>query len=160
MTMRRFLMDKLSRDKTIEKFQSEGVVAKYYLIEDDEEFLDALAAKIAEEFEEVLEAQTMEEVTEELGDLDEVLDEFKKFLKISQKDIDKARSEKAEKRGRFNKRIYCEYIDVPESATNTMKIVLDSPDKYPELDSNGLPLNEDGLEDCTDKDCNDCEFDD
>ena len=109
----RFELETLSRDNFVEQSQKNGCDVTYHTLEDDEEFLDALTQKIVEELEQVFDANTKEEVIEELADLDEILITFKSLVGIEQKDIDTARLKKLAELGGFKKRIYAEHIETP-----------------------------------------------
>jgi predicted house-cleaning noncanonical NTP pyrophosphatase (MazG superfamily) len=132
MANKRFLLDKLGRDKALELFNNDGCDLKYHIIESNEEYLEAITKKIFEELEEVLAAETKEELTEELGDLEEVLDALKKLTKIDQAAIDESRKNKREKKGGFEKRIYLHYVDAPEESW-VHNHLSSSPEKYPEI---------------------------
>jgi len=133
MKMKKFLLDKLGRDNAIELFEANGSILKYHILEDNDEFLDAVTQKIVEELEEVFESESKEEVVEELADLEEVLATFKKLIGITQKEIDTVRTEKRAKKGGFEKRIYCEYAEVQEGSKDH-KYFLNDPEKYPEIE--------------------------
>ena len=86
------------------------------------------------ELEEVFDSQSQEELVVELADLEEVMDAFKKLVSIDQKDIDAVRKAKSAERGLFEKRIFIEHADVPESAKEVFEYISGQPDKYPEVD--------------------------
>ncbi len=111
---RRFFLDKLIRDNVVEHLEKKGVKVTYYAIKDSDEFLGALGEKVVEELNEVFEAETKEQVIAELADLDDVLHRFKLAVGIDQAVIDKARAEKVARNGGFDKRLFCEFIDVKE----------------------------------------------
>lgn len=146
MKMRRFLLNKLVRDKIVERFSDQGAVVKSKVLEDNNELLEAMTQKIVEELEEVFESESQEELIVELADLEEVMDAFKKLVDIDQKDIDAVRKAKGAERGFFTKRIFAEHVDIPESATDILEYVQEQPDKYPEIDpetGDFLETNED-----------------
>lgn len=146
MKMRRFLFNKLARDKAVERLTAQGAVVKSKILEDNNDYLEAITQKIVEELEEVFDSQSQEELVLELADLEEVLDAFKKLVDIDQKEIDAVRKAKAAERGVFENRIFAEYADVPESATEVIEYVEAQPDKYPEIDpktGDFLEINED-----------------
>jgi predicted house-cleaning noncanonical NTP pyrophosphatase (MazG superfamily) len=134
MKMRRFLFNKLSRDKSLESLTAQGVVVKSKILEDNNEYLESITQKIVEELEEVFDSQSQEELIVELADLEEVMDAFKKLVDIDQKDIDAVRKAKGAERGFFESRIFIEHADIPESATDVIEYVEAQPDKYPEID--------------------------
>jgi len=132
MKTKRFLLDKLVRDKSQEQFASQKGTLKFHIVEDNEEYLDALTQKMVEELEEVFECETKEQVIEELADLEEVMSAFKKLIDVDQKDIDAAKKAKFEERGGFEKRIYAEYLDIPEG-TGFCDYFINDSEKYPEI---------------------------
>lgn len=146
MKMRRFLFNKLARDKTVERLSAQGAVVKSKILEDNNDLLEAMTQKIVEELEEVFDSQSQEELIEELADLEEVLAAFKKLVDIDQKEVEAVRKAKAAERGTFEKRLFAEYVDVPESATEILEYIKEQPDKYPEIDpktGDFLETNED-----------------
>ena len=134
MKMRRFLFNKLARDKSIAKLEKQGAICKVKNLEDNSDYLEALTQKIVEELEEVFECGSQEELLIELADLEEVLDCFKKLVKIDQKAIDDMRKAKIAERGNYDGRMYVEYTDIPESATQEIEYFSSQPDRYPEVD--------------------------
>lgn len=93
---------KLIRDKLAEKIiaeEGEGKVKEasslgvHYLI----------MAKVIEEAQEIAESTNKKEMTEEIGDLFEVVEELMEREGISMAQVDEARQKKAEKRGVFKK---------------------------------------------------------
>lgn len=132
MKTKRFLVDKLDRDKVVENAAKKGCTVKYHTVDDNEEFLDALTQKMVEELEELFECETKEQVINELADLEEVMDEFKKLVKVEQSDIDALRKQKCADEGGFKKRIYFEYIDVPENS-EALAFYVQDPERYPEI---------------------------
>ncbi len=113
MKKKRFELNKLVRDKIVDMYEKEGVTCKSYVLEDDEEYLEALTQKLIEEMQEMFSSETQEELVSELADFEEVLREFKAFVKIDQKDIEAAQKKKHTEKGGFSKRLFIDYIDVP-----------------------------------------------
>ena len=111
----RFFKNKLVRSKVVDLFTKDGVVCQSYVIEDDNEFLDAITQKMIEELQEVFASENNEELLSELADLEDALDVFKKFLKIDQKEINAKRAAKLAEKGTYEERVFLEYIDVPNS---------------------------------------------
>lgn len=106
--------EKLVRDRNIETLLKENCVPNYVKL-DKEDFIYNLKLKLVEEANEVLEAKTIEETTDEIGDVIEVLKALIKQTKIKNRKIRKARRIKAKARGKFNKGIYCKYVKCPIS---------------------------------------------
>jgi len=143
---KKFLLDKLGRDNALELFQKEGAKLNYHIVKDDDEFLDALTEKIIEELEEVLACETREELVSELADLDDVIDTFKKFIKIDQKEIDEVHKKNIAKKGGFNKRLYLEYVEAQEG-TEIYQYLSDNSDRFPEIVADLAALVDQELED-------------
>lgn len=115
MKTKRFELNKLVRDKIVDMYEKEGVTCTSIVLEDDGDFLEALTQKLIEELQEVFSSEDQEGLIAELADFEDVLQEFKTFLKISQKEIDDAKTKKIAEKGHFKKRLYIEHIDVPLS---------------------------------------------
>ncbi len=138
----RFFKNKLVRDKIVELYKEQGVTCQAYVIEDDNEFLDAITQKMIEELQEVFSSQDNDELLAELADLEDALAVFKKFLKIDQKQIDTKRSAKLAEKGSYEGRLFLEYIDVP----NSNKALIEKCEKEAERYSD-LGLDEFDIED-------------
>lgn len=144
MKMRRFSFNKLARDKAVERLEAQGAKVKFKILKDNDAYLEAITQKIVEELEEVFDSQSQDELIVELADLEEVLAAFKKLIGINQKDIDAVRKAKAAERGLFEKKVFIDYADIPESSTEIFEYIQGQPDKYPELDpKTNNPLDED-----------------
>lgn len=74
------------------------------------EYLPALIEKLGEEYEEFKQDQNIEE----LADLQEVLLALYRVLSIAPADVERARVQKAERRGTFSKQIYLETVQEDE----------------------------------------------
>jgi len=134
MERKSFVLDKLIRDKTVKKIEDQGGILHTRILQDDEDFLEAVTQKIVEELHEVFQSKTKAELTEELADLQEALDTFKKLVKINDDDIKKAQEKKLQDAGGFEKRIYADSVDLPATA-QMYQHCLDNPHKYPEVGS-------------------------
>jgi predicted house-cleaning noncanonical NTP pyrophosphatase (MazG superfamily) len=130
-SMRTFRKEKLARDKIIDHIQAlGGKVSWRYL--SDQEYGQALRTKLIEEAHEVLQAQSREELIQELADIFEVIDAIKQLYAINQEEIINAQDKKRESKGGFFERIYIEHASYP-SGSQWEKYCLDNPDKYPEI---------------------------
>jgi len=143
---RRFFLDKLIRDNVVEQLEKKGVKVTYHTVKDNDDFLGALGEKVVEELNEVFEAETKEQVIAELADLDDVLHRFKLAIGIDQAVIDKARADKVARNGGFDKRFYCEFIDVKEGTPEFDYFLAKEEAKDVDLD------DEDEFDDCDDCD--------
>lgn len=135
MSIRRFVLNKLARNKIVERFkQEDNVTSNFEILEDNEQYLEALSEKLIEELEEVFAAQDKDELVEELADLEEALHAFKKLLAITDKEVAAAREKKNKEKGDFSGRVFVHYIDVPASAKRVLNYCEEQPDKYPEVE--------------------------
>lgn len=103
----RYTYNKLVRDKIPQNINSEkGKKCKYKIL-NDEEYLKELNKKIIEEAYEFVEENSIEE----LGDLMEVINTIMNEKGYTTEQVNNAMSQKKDKKGSFNKRIYLEYVD-------------------------------------------------
>ena len=101
------IMNKLVRDKIPEIILANGEEAIYHRL-NEEEYIEALKVKLKEEYEEVREALTKEEVLEECADMLEVIGALVEASGFSEEDLIRTRNLKREKRGGFKERIFLE----------------------------------------------------
>jgi predicted house-cleaning noncanonical NTP pyrophosphatase (MazG superfamily) len=99
--------NKLVRDKIPKICEENGDTPHYHIIEDNEEYLEALFKKDGEESVELREDRSLDELADKL----EVLYATAKALGYSPGQLEEARAEKAEARGSFEGRIFLEYTD-------------------------------------------------
>ena len=97
--------NKLVRDKIPQIIEQSGKICVTRILS-DEEYAAALNAKLQEELNEYLADDSMEE----LADLLEVMMAAAKARGHDFSEVEAIRREKAEKRGRFNDRIYLESV--------------------------------------------------
>lgn len=97
--------NKLVRDKIPQIIEQSGKICVTHILS-DEEYAAALNAKLQEELNEYLADDSMEE----LADLLEVMMAAAKARGHDFSEVEAIRREKAEKRGRFNDRIYLESV--------------------------------------------------
>lgn len=142
MKTKRFFLNKLVRDNIVELFKKEGIQSSSFMLEDDNDYLEALTQKLIEELQEVFSAENTEELLEELADIEDVLVAFKELLKIDQKDIEAARAHKAAAKGGFKKRCFIEYIDVPESNKERIEYFEKKASQFPDLNLEDLEEDE------------------
>jgi predicted house-cleaning noncanonical NTP pyrophosphatase (MazG superfamily) len=96
--------NKLVRDKIPAIIEAEGKTCTTRVL-NDEEYLSELIKKLGEEYAEFKEARNIEE----LADIAEVVRALAEQLE-SYEILESVREEKAEKRGRFNDRIFLEGV--------------------------------------------------
>lgn len=99
--------NKLVRDKIPEEINKVNGRKANYKILDEEEYLKELDKKLFEEAHEFTEEHSIEE----LADLIEVIDAMIKARNINYNDIDEARKIKSDKKGRFENKIYLNYVE-------------------------------------------------
>ena len=103
----RYDYNKLVRDKIPEEINKiEGRKANYRIL-DEEEYLKELDKKLFEEAHEFVEEHSIEE----LADLMEVINAEIKVRNINYEDIEEVRKIKAEKKGKFENKIYLNYVE-------------------------------------------------
>ncbi len=134
MTKRRFLLNKLIRNKSLDNWISQGCIAKTAYLNDNDILLEAITQKMIEEMEEIFSSESQEELIEEIADFEEIFDEFKKLINVTSEEIKKARAQKIAQKGDFSDHLFCDYVDVPVSAENIIKSLEEKSEKYPELD--------------------------
>ena len=104
----KYTYNKLVRDKIPDNITKiEGRRANYKVLNDDE-YLQELDKKLFEEAHEFIEEHSIEE----LADLMEVISSIVSAQKISMEEVEKARINKKNEKGGFNKKIYL--IDVEQ----------------------------------------------
>ena len=97
--------NKLVRDKIPGIIKESGKIPIVHIAE-EEEYWEKLKEKLIEEVNEFLK----ENNDEEISDILEVIDAICKFKKFDKKEIDKMQKQKAEKRGRFDKKIILDEV--------------------------------------------------
>lgn len=97
--------NKLVRDKIPNIIENKGEYALTRILT-DEEFDAALSEKLLEEATEIINASTMEEITEELADLLEVIYAKAKANGIRFLDVELARQRKKSSKGGFDDKIF------------------------------------------------------
>ena len=95
--------NKLIRDKIPEILEQKGINNKTY-IADGQEYWIKLKEKLLEEVNEFNDSESIEE----LADILEVIEAIVSYKNINKIELEKIKSNKAEERGKFNKRIILE----------------------------------------------------
>jgi predicted house-cleaning noncanonical NTP pyrophosphatase (MazG superfamily) len=126
-----FKVDKLIRDKVPNYLRNRKVQTNERVMDHDE-YLDRLRNKLFEEAKEVIDAKNKEELTEELGDLLEVMLAYAKERDIPFEAIDKARIRKKNEYGGFEAKIYNASVEL-NSDDDYVNYFLSNPEKYPEI---------------------------
>lgn len=107
-----YALRKLVRDSSLENMGDKGAEIDWHTL-DDEGFARALALKLLEEADELVNAKTMAERREEMADVLEILIAMAEVSGISMAELESIRQEKISRRGNFSKRIYVESITCP-----------------------------------------------
>jgi predicted house-cleaning noncanonical NTP pyrophosphatase (MazG superfamily) len=128
---KRFLFNKLIRDKVPENFLSEGGTVHKRVMEHDE-FIRSLKEKLLEEAREVEGACNAEEMTEELADILEVVLTLAHEYGIMMDSVEEKRSHKNAAKGGFRERYYGEFLDLEEDSP-VFEYFQSQPLKYPHV---------------------------
>lgn len=112
--VRKYQFEKLIRSKLPARMKEEGVrvFAKPPL--NDAEYFEKLKEKLIEEASEVVEAANKDKLTEELGDLLEVIYTIIDHQELNVDEIEAERLKKREVNGHFLPQHYIHYIEVDE----------------------------------------------
>jgi len=110
--MRIFRMKKLVRDKIVDNLLKTGAKKINSKILDDKQFFKELKNKLQEEIDELKEVdyRDIKNLTNELSDIQLLINYLSKTLNISVKNLDKMQKEKAIKVGNFDKRIFVDTV--------------------------------------------------
>lgn len=114
-----FKIEKLIRDNMPKLLRARGVVVHTQTI-DKSEYIQCLKNKLIEESLEVCQAQNAGDITEELGDLLEVIRAFATANNITLEDIEKVRLLKRSQKGGFEGMSYNVSIEI-DSDSEFMK---------------------------------------
>ena len=128
--MRKFVFNKLVRDKIVEQQQKGGAKVEHRIL-DDREYLTALKAKLLEEASE-MELEDEDKLVAELADLQEVIDCILETIGKSKKDVALAQAKKNDKAGSFKKRIYISSVTVQDEDP-WVEYYQKNSDRYPEV---------------------------
>jgi predicted house-cleaning noncanonical NTP pyrophosphatase (MazG superfamily) len=112
--MRKFIMEKLVRDKIVNNILSSNKLNKVdFRVLNNKDFLKNLKKKFFEELKE-LDLNKKEDAIKELADLQLIIDTCLKNLKISQKEFKEIFKNKNKKVGKFDKKIYIKTVELAE----------------------------------------------
>lgn len=133
MSFKRFKTEKLIRDHLPSILQAKGIVLNERIM-DQEEFIIRLKDKLLEEAQEVNASQNLEDLSEELADMLEVIQSIAKATGLSMQQIEQKRLEKLKTKGGFDCKIYCNCVDIEES-NPAITYYLEKPQQYSEINS-------------------------
>lgn len=128
---RKFKTDILVRNNRIQQMQDQGVVVNYQIL-DDKQYICELKRKIVEEANEVAVADTIEELSSEIGDVLEVIDHLIDVYKLDIDNIQKLKVDKQKRIGKFDKRYKTNFVEIDEN-NEAINYYLKKKDKYPEI---------------------------
>ncbi len=97
--------NKLIRDLIPEKIATAGATCETRVL-DEVEYEKELLKKVEEEGSGVAAATTREELIEEIADVQDVIDEIKKFKHITEEEVSAAQAVALKKKGGFSKRLF------------------------------------------------------
>lgn len=129
--MRTFLQNKLWRDKAIELMEQHGSKMHWHTL-NDTEFDEQLRIKLVEETQEVIQAQSKENLLAELADVLEVIDTLCDLHEINKDEVITAQNKKRASRGGFTGRTFITVAEHPENSFGEQYCLAD-PTKYPEV---------------------------
>lgn len=101
------IYNKLVRDKIPEIIENNGEIPIIRKL-DDEEFKLELKRKLLEEYNEVVKAQTADELLEELADMLEIIATISQLENSNLSSVISIMNEKRQKRGGFSKKLFLE----------------------------------------------------
>lgn len=120
--MRKFAANKLIRDKLPEMIKTDNGTHLDCVILSHDDTIHALKKKLIEEANEVLAAESDEELLCEIADVLEVLDGLYYHLRIDIKHILERKAAKREAKGGFENGVYCRTVNVDERDADMMKV--------------------------------------
>lgn len=129
--MRKFLQNKLWRDKAVDMMEQQHGSIIHWKYLDDDAFKKELNIKLIEEAQEVVVATSHESLIGELADVFEIIDALCKAHNITHAQIISAQQTKREKRGGFDGRKYVTIAEHPDGSFG-VEYCLADPEKYPE----------------------------
>ncbi|MGD0465712.1 MAG: nucleoside triphosphate pyrophosphohydrolase [Gammaproteobacteria bacterium] len=125
---------KIARDNFLEGTLREDATAKIsYKYLTGQELQACLLEKLVEETTEVCDAGDLQNLTEELADVLQVVETIRKHNNISKKDLETVLSKKRETRGAFDKGLFIEWIELGLNS-DLCKYCLSYPNKYPQIE--------------------------
>lgn len=133
MTYKRFKTEKLIRDSLPSIMRAKGILVDERIM-DQEEFILRLKEKLLEEVQEVNASQNLEDLSEELADMLEVIQSIAKATGLSMHQIEQKRLEKLKTKGGFDSKIYCNCVDIEES-NPAIAYYLEKSHQYPEINA-------------------------
>ena len=103
------IYNKLVRDNIPTIIEKNNKKSKIRIL-DENEYIIELKKKLMEESNEVHNANSKQEILEEIADVYEVIDALMNIYHISKEEVLDIKEKKAIKNGKFNKKIFLEYV--------------------------------------------------
>lgn len=128
--MPKFKFAKLVRDKIVQNQIDSGAKPVYRKL-DTTEHKQALINKVIEEVTEITKASNAE-ITAEIADVQQAIDDLAELYGVSKEEIIKAQSAKNAKNGAFKEGLYVEYVRVDEH-DKWIEYYRKNSDRYPEI---------------------------
>ncbi len=128
--MLKFAFNKLIRDKIVDQQIAAGSKPKYHVL-NKEEHIQHLIAKLSEESQEIS-ALDHKEIAGEIADIQQIVDDLKELLGLSDEDIRREQEHKNERSGPIKRGNFEEYVEVDEQ-NEWVKYYRKNSDRYPEI---------------------------
>jgi len=128
--MPRFSLQKLVRDNIVAQQTREGAIPTYHTLTGTA-LAAALITKLVEEAHEIPTTDAAE-ATKEIADVQQVLDDLKQALGISDESVAEAQQAKLTKNGGFQKGHYIESVNIADDDNFWVGYYRKDPAKYPE----------------------------
>ena len=108
--MKKTILNKLIRDKVPEIIRKIGDVPEITIL-DEADFRQALKTKMTEEVKELLAADSIDEILNELSDVVEVARAFAADYGLSWEEVEKLRIAKLQAKGGFEKKLFLKSVE-------------------------------------------------
>ena len=132
MAYRRFYFNKMIRDRVPQMMEKAGIQVVGHTMNQDE-YEQRLKAKLVEEIEEVCVATTQKDVSEEIGDVLEVLKALAQYHHLDFSKVVASAEQKTAEKGGFFTPLCIDYIEIPDHHPR-LDDYIRRPQKYPEQD--------------------------
>lgn len=127
-----FKYEKLVRDNIPGWHRENGHTVKGRRLTKDE-LRAALTEKLREEVDEIDGALSIDELKEEIGDVQQIVDDLCTVLAIRKEEISDVIAKKTGRKGGFLQGEYIETVTIPDENDKWAQYCRQAPDKYPEV---------------------------
>ena len=135
MKNRRFYFNKMIRDHLPQMMQNTGINVVGHTMNGDE-YVQRLKNKLVEEADELCAAITPREVSEEIGDVLEVLKALARHHHLDFSKVVESAEQKTAEKGGFSNPLCIDYIEIPENHPK-LDYYIQRPKDYPEHHQEG-----------------------